>query len=236
MILLIDAGNSRIKWTLQGEKHMGVLPVEEAGNLLGQLGDVQGIREIWASNVAGELIAQTIRDAAAQLAVEVHFIVAQKSQCGVHNGYANPAQLGCDRWAAMIAAWQLVKGTCLVVSSGTATTIDALSASGEFQGGLILPGVTLMRHSLYGATAQLHAAPGEYAVFPKNTADALYSGALQASCGAIDRQYAQLEDDSAPIVLSGGAAAVLRDRLKQPLLVVDNLVLQGLYLISQEKK
>jgi len=80
----------------------------------------------------------------------------------------------------------------------------------------------------------LQAAQGEYAQFPLNTADALYSGALQASCGAIERQHALLGENAAPVVLSGGAAAALRDRLNVPLRIVDNLVLQGLLLIAEE--
>ncbi|HEU0233862.1 MAG TPA: type III pantothenate kinase [Gallionella sp.] len=242
MKLLIDAGNTRIKWASVDEEtwlRSGALPVEQAGELPHQFAGLQGIRQIWASNVAGEEIAQHIRNAGAGLSVRPRFIVAQEAQCGVRNGYSSPSQLGSDRWAALIAAWHLARGTCLVVNSGTATTVDALSATGEFIGGLILPGVELMQRSLRDAAVQLQAAQrqpgqGEYAPFPLNTADALYSGALQASCGAIERQYALLGDSSAPVVLSGGAEAVLRNRLNVPLRIVDNLVLQGLWLIAQE--
>lgn len=101
-----------------------------------------------------------------------------------------------------------------------------------------MPGVELMQRSLADATDQLksiHLKPGQkkYAQFPLNTADALFSGAIQAGCGAIQRQHALLGND-ALVVLSGGAAEVLREYLNLPLRVVDNLVLQGLLLISQE--
>ncbi len=236
MKLLIDAGNTRIKWALADGQvwlRSGILPVEQAVELSHQFAGLQGIRQVWVSNVAGEEIAQHIRDAC--VPAQPRFIAAREAQCGVRNGYSSPAQLGSDRWAALIAAWHLVRGACLVVNSGTATTVDALSATGEFIGGLILPGVELMQHSLRGGTVQLQTAQaGEYAPFPLNTADALYSGALQASCGAIERQHALLGDSSAPVVLSGGAAAALRNRLNMPLHVVDNLALQGLWLIAQE--
>ena len=127
-------------------------------------------------------------------------------QCGVRNGYSSAAQLGSDRWAALISAWHMVSGKCLVVNCGTAITIDTLSGQGEFLGGLILPGVELMQRSLVAATDQLKSEQGEYAPFPLNTADALFSGAIQACCGAIERQYTLLDDDGAPVVLSGGAA------------------------------
>lgn len=241
MKLLIDAGNTRIKWAQLNESgdwlRNGVLPVGQASGLPGLFAGSQDIRQIWASNVAGEEVARHIRNIGA--GQPPHFIVARETQCGVRNGYADAAQLGSDRWAALVAAWHLVRGKCLVVNCGTAITIDALSGQGEFLGGLILPGVELMQRSLAGATDRLksvHLKPGQgkYVQFPLNTADALYSGAIQAGCGAIQRQHGLLDDDDAPIVLSGGAAGMLRENLSLPLRVVDNLVLQGLLLISQE--
>ncbi len=169
------------------------------------------------SNVAGEKVAQLIQSFGTGISTQPHFVVATGAQCGVRNGYSSTSQLGSDRWAALISAWHMVKGQCLVVNSGTATTIDTLSGQGEFVGGLILPGVELMRHSLAGATDQLKSAPGEYVPFPLNSADALYSGAIQASCGAIERQYNLLDNDSAPVILSGGAARILQPCLDQNL-------------------
>ncbi|MDO8291726.1 MAG: type III pantothenate kinase [Gallionella sp.] len=275
MKLLIDAGNTRIKWALVDGGNdwlrSGVLPVGQASGLPGLFAGSQDIQQIWVSNVAGEEVAQHIRNIGAGQPAQLHFIVAQETQCGVRNGYSRAAQLGSDRWAALIAAWQLVQGKCLVVNCGTAITIDALSGQGKFLGGLILPGVELMQRSLAGATAQLKSGhvkmeQGKYVQFPLNTSDALYSGAIQAGCGAIQRQHALLVDDDAPVVLSGGAAGVLREHLQHvtgeasrlreevrcghsrtrglrptvswthlnlPLHVVDNLVLQGLLLISQ---
>lgn len=254
MKLLIDAGNTRIKWALvdsmaqfaqasdaDGNEWLrnGILPVGQASELPGLFAASQDITQIWLSNVAGEKVAHHVREIGAGRPVQFHSIVAQKMQCGVRNGYSNTAQLGSDRWAALIAAWHLAQRKCLVVSCGTAITIDALSGQGEFLGGLIMPGVELMQHSLIAATDQLKSGQvkpeqGKYVPFPLNTADALFSGAIQAGCGAIQRQYALLEDDGAPVVLSGGAAELLKENINLPLRVVDNLVLQGLLLISRE--
>ncbi len=237
MRLLLDAGNTRIKWALvRGAEWLrrGDLSTAQSAELRQQLAGIHEVRQIWVSNVAGETVARHIRELRAGPHGEPHFIVARAMQCGVRNGYADPAQLGSDRWAALIAAWHLAGRGCLVVNSGTATTVDALSATGEFLGGLILPGVELMQRSLGGATAQLKPVQGSYAAFPKNTADALFSGAIQACCGAIVRQHALLGDAGAPMVLGGGAAEILREHLNLPLVVVDNLVLQGLLLIAQE--
>lgn len=246
MRLLIDAGNTRIKWALvDGDEWLrsGVMPVEQAGSLPQQFAGVHDIQQIWVSNVAGEEVAQHIHKIGISES-QLHFVVAQEEQCGVRNGYSNAIQLGSDRWAALIAAWHLVKGMCLVVSSGTATTIDTLSGRGEFIGGLILPGVELMQRSLIDAANQLKSGAakqvqGGYMSFPMNSADALYSGAIQASCGAIERQYALLNDGSAPVILSGGVAELLQPCFNQnifrvPPRIVDNLVLQGLLLIARE--
>lgn len=243
MKLLIDAGNTRIKWAVVNEGggwlRNGVLPVGQASELPGLIADAHGLQQIWASNVAGENVAHHIRSIGAGKPIQQYFVIARKMQCGVRNGYSNAAQLGSDRWAALIAAWHLVQGECLVVNCGTAITIDALSAQGEFLGGLILPGIELMQRSMAGATDQLKSADdalrqGKYERFPQNTADALFSGAIQAGCGAIQRQHALFGDDDAPVVLSGGSTDALKEKIKLPLRVVDNLVLQGLLLISQE--
>jgi len=235
--LLIDAGNTRVKWALvDGDSWLrnGALPIQNTGELPQYIAELRKIKQVWVSNVAGEVVTQQIRDLPLMEGAECHFIGAQQFQCGVRNSYPNSSQLGSDRWAALIAAWHLLRGKCLVVNSGTATTIDTLSAEGKFLGGLILPGLDLMGQSLVMATAQLGDASGKQVLYPTNTADAIYSGALQASCGAVERQYRLLNDDSATVLLSGGAAEVLQKNLSMPIRIVDNLVLQGLLLIARE--
>src|ERR1017187_3974066 len=120
------------------------------------------------SNVGGEAIAQRMLAICAKWAVPVEFVIAQTEQCGVRNTYEVPARLGSDRWAALIAAWKRIGRACLVINCGTATTVDALSDKGEFLGGLILPGVTLMQQSLTHNTAQLEAEEGRIQDFPRN--------------------------------------------------------------------
>jgi type III pantothenate kinase len=129
----------------------------------------------------------------------------------------------------------MVGNACLVVNCGTATTIDVLSAQGEFLGGLIIPGIELMQSSLYGATAGLRHMPGNYESFPRSTQNAIFSGSVQATCGAIQRQYELLKANHAQIVLSGGAAEELLGHLNMPIFRVEDLVLHGLHVISREE-
>lgn len=236
MKLLIDAGNTRVKWAfVKGNDWLrsGVLPVDRVAELQQHLTDIFDVKQIWVSNVAGEEVARHIRNLSIQ--GSLNFIASCAEQCGVHNCYANAAQLGSDRWSQLIASWHLMGQECLVVNCGTATTVDALSKQGKFIGGVILPGVELMQQSLVNRTAQLKVLQGAYAAFPLNTADAMFSGAIQANCGAIRLQHGLLNDSAAPIVLSGGAGVMLQPHLNDlPVRMVDNLVLQGLLLIAQE--
>ncbi len=236
-MLLLDVGNSRIKWAQVEDgqwQRQGAAGITEWLVLRQAFSTLPRPHKILVSNVAGDEAAQQVRAACAAWQCPVEFISASAEQCGVRNAYDQPAQLGSDRWAALIAAWHHERAACLVVSCGTATTIDALSGAGEFLGGLILPGVDMMRHSLAAGTAQLEAAEGNWSEFPRNTADAIASGTIQATVGAIRQQFSLLNVLGARCLLSGGAADNVQTHLRMPLLRVDNLVLQGLQIIGQE--
>ena len=237
-MLLIDAGNSRIKWaTVEGGLWLqqNVLENAHAPRLSMAFSELPPPDRILVSNVAGENMAQLLSAACAAWHCPIEFIVAQVMQCGVRNSYEHPAQLGSDRWAALIAAWHQEHALCLVVNCGTATTVDALSAEGEFLGGLILPGVDMMQSCLASGTAQLAQSEGIWREFPRNTADATFSGSIQAAVGAIRLQFEALAmRGSARCLLSGGAVDNVQSHLKLPLVRVDNLVLRGLQVIGQE--
>lgn len=235
-MLAIDCGNSRLKWGLfEGERlvESGSLPLIELGMLARRLPSPLPQR-VMVSNVAGERAAVEIRAALEGHGRLIRWVRAQPEQCGVRNAYTDPAQLGADRWAALIGARHLHRGPCLVVMAGTATTVDVLDGDGNFRGGLILPGFELMRQSLTRNTAQLQVQPGAYAELPRNTADAIASGCLQAQLGAVERMFrpmAALSD--AVCMVSGGAAQPLADRLDCPKRLEPHLVLHGLRCIGE---
>ncbi|RFC34707.1 MAG: type III pantothenate kinase [Candidatus Nitrotoga sp. LAW] len=237
-MLLIDAGNSRVKWAMvEGGLWLqqNVLENTHASELSRAFLKLPPPDRILIANVAGENMAQLLSAACAAWQCPIEFIVAQVEQCGVRNLYERPAQLGSDRWAALIAAWQQERASCLVVNCGTATTVDALSAEGEFLGGLILPGVDMMRSSLAVGAAQLAQIEGIWREFPRNTADATFSGSIQATIGAIRLQFEALAmRGGVRCLLSGGAADKVRQHLNLPSVRVDNLVLRGLQIIGQD--
>ena len=234
-LLLIDAGNSRVKWALTEGKQwlqQGVVENAQIAELRQTFSALSPPQKIIASNVAGQPIAQQLRAACAAWTVPVEFISAKNQQCGVRNTYQHTEQLGSDRWAALVATRHLHRIACLVVNCGTATTVDALSATGEFLGGLILPGLDMMRRSLAKDT-QLTEAAGKWQSFPRNTADAIVSGAVQATVGAIHLQFAALASQGeARCILSGGAADQIQPQLTIPLERDDHLVLRGLQVIG----
>lgn len=242
-MLLLDIGNSRVKWVLVEDgvwALQGAADCADMAALQHAFAALPPPYRILASNVAGEHAEQQVRAACATWPCMVEFIMAQAEQCGVRNAYEQPVQLGSDRWAALIAAWHRVQAACLVVNCGTATTVDALSSEGEFLGGLILPGVDMMRRSLAAGTAQLAhvtqaGTAGNWREFPRSTADAMFSGAIQATVGAIRLQFEALAmHGEVRCVLSGGAADSVQAHLNLPLERVDNLVLQGLQIIGQQ--
>jgi type III pantothenate kinase len=239
MILTIDAGNTRIKWGLRRDaawERTGALPTIACAELMQAIGAV-ACERILVANVAGSAAAAAIAQAARQLQCEPEFVVGCAAQCGVHSSYDDPEQLGPDRWAALIGARRLHPGPCLVVMAGTALTVDALSDEGVFLGGIIVPGVELMRRALDAHTAGLRMQPGGVRFFPANTGDAIMSGAAHAAAGAIERMARFMDaagQSGARVILSGGAAADLRPLLDLETEVVEHLVLEGLATIAEQ--
>ena len=231
MILAIDIGNSRVKWGVREGDRWLALGSGARGDdsTFRSLPAQWAIEAAWIANVAGETAASAVEAEVARRTARLVWVRSRESQCGVRNGYLDPEQLGVDRWMALIGARHLHSGPCLVVCAGTATTIDVLDRDGLFGGGLILPGLDLMRRALARDTAQLGLDPGRVLDLPRTTADAIASGCMQAQLGAIERQFARFAGQpDALCIVSGGAGREVFDRLCLPKRFVDNLVLEGL--------
>ena len=241
MILTIDAGNSRTKWGVfdAGDKLItnGALDNSELQSLAQPLPAWLDCERIVISNVAGPALSEKISALLNPLGIPTRTITTRPAACGVRNAYTNPEQLGSDRWSALIAAWNQYRQPCIVATAGTALTVDALSGSGGFLGGLIVPGYRLMRQSLALTSTTLDQQQGTLQDFPTSTADALHSGALRALAGSVHSMCTLLRqhEGGEPLcILSGGDAAMLAGELHRPFAIVDNLVLQGLLLIERE--
>lgn len=240
-ILVIDSGNSFIKWGLSANKlwvNSGKISFSDVTLLKEEFDRLPKPEMIIVSHVARADTKNKLDRLLSIWPVKPYWLVSQASQCHVCNSYADPAQLGSDRWAALIAAWDIYHRPCLVISVGTAMTIDALSESGKFIGGIIIPGKELMLKGLWTGTHLKNAADGNYQDFPQNTQDAIESGMIQCLVGAIDRMNNLLSmrlgraiENS---IITGGGASKLLPFINIPVKQIDNLVLEGLVLIAKD--
>ncbi|MGL5987040.1 MAG: type III pantothenate kinase [Burkholderiales bacterium] len=240
MWLLIDCGNTRVKWML----HNGEAPVARGSVLHDEMHLLEhewdrlpSPERVVGCNVAGDEVAHSIELLTRAWRLQPYWLTPQARQSGVSNRYRQPGQLGADRWAALIAARHLLQDNCLVACAGTALTVDALTAEGEFLGGIIAPGFRLMREALAGNTADLGLLAGCFSAFPDNTADAIHSGVVQALVGAVSRMAEEMRllgFATKTCILSGGDAHLLRPHLNMKVVLVDNLVLEGLLRVVRE--
>jgi type III pantothenate kinase len=239
MLLLIDAGNTRVKWALADDgaplgswRASGVVSHAEL-NHLPAAWQHQPVTRAIVANVAGAKLRDQL-----QLMLPssvppqaVTWFVSSARLGDMHNAYRIPQQLGCDRFAAAYGARALAPGKALIVATcGTATTIDAVGADGEFLGGMILPGLALMAAALARNTAQLPRVRPDGVrppAFATNTDDAIVAGCLAAQAGAIERACAL--HHAQECIISGGAAVHIAPALLVPHRMVDNIVLTGLH-------
>jgi type III pantothenate kinase len=238
-LIAIDSGNTRIKWAVDEDGawvDAGAIATDDAERIGAAWNAIGPFERAIACNVAGAEVERRLASACAARGVELALATSRAAQLGVVNGYRDPAQLGADRWAALVAAHALGGGAKLVVNAGTALTVDALAADGRFEGGLIVPGPALMRASLATGTARLPHARGTFREFPDTTEDAIASGALQACVGAVLRMRdAMAARGMAPaqVLVSGGAAREIAPLLPMPFAIHENLVLDGLVRIAR---
>jgi type III pantothenate kinase len=238
MNLLVDLGNSRLKWALQDA---GLWRVDAAtwedgdiAPLLDRLwGGMASPRRVIVCSVAEsrrlQMLEQWLR---AHYALVPYLLRSQVEQLGVKNRYHDPAQLGADRWAALIGARGLTAGAACIVDCGTAVTVDALSAAGEFLGGAIFPGLRLLRDSLVRGTAGVKLVGSSDAdSLARSTAEAVAAGTLFGLAGAIERliheHHCRL-GEAMQVLLTGGDAPRLAPRLSVAFTPVPDLVLRGL--------
>src|SRR6267154_1430320 len=150
MILAVDCGNSRLKWGLHENgdwRQTGTMPVSELARLEKTWKRFAPADQVIVANVAGWSVRKRLETLFARRSMVPTWVKAKRRECGVTNGYGRPDRLGADRWAALIGAWSILRGPCLVVTAGTATTVDILRGDGRFVGGAIIPGLELMKRS-----------------------------------------------------------------------------------------
>ena len=235
MILLLDVGNTRVKWAWL--EYLEIAPsgaVAHDATHRSWQGEIEadGHRpsRIVVANVAGPAFAAALtlwsRD---HYAVEPEFIVARERLLGVTNGYLRPVALGVDRWLGLIAAWRSAPRPTLVVNGGTALTVDTLDGTGRHRGGLILPGVQMLAETRARYAVGVELLPGR-------ALDRLPPDPVPMTLAALaDRALAEFAaaTGAAPrLLLTGGDAQVLEPYLSQTAEIVPELVLTGLAIVA----
>jgi type III pantothenate kinase len=251
MILLIDVGNTRLKWAwLDGNELSDQQAVVHRN--VGQdlwtaplFGPAHKSRRILVCNVAGAAMAKTLTDLAqAKFGITPEFITARRHFQQLTNGYLDPELLGADRWLAVVGAWTRVHSALCVIDAGTAVKVDAVGASGQHQGGLIVPGLHLMREALLKETSDIAGAvrsspASSGGILANNTIGAVSRGAEFALAGFADYAADMVAKDTGvepKLLITGGDAALIAATMHRRGEIIPDLVLQGLAAIAAEAR
>jgi type III pantothenate kinase len=249
MILVIDVGNTRLKWAWlsptglsdqQAIVHRGA----KAKIWTTALFDA-GMKptRVLVANVAGPEMAKTLASLAKKtFGIKVEFVTAARNFHELTNGYLDPTLLGADRWLAVIGAWTLARSALCVVDAGTAVKVDSVDANGNHLGGLIVPGIHMMREALLDQTSDIARAveqstPSMAGVLANNTIGAVSRGAVFALAGMADRAAEIIEQSTGvkpKLFITGGDAGMITGTMRMRGEIVPDLVLQGLAVIAAQ--
>ncbi len=235
---LLDLGNSRLKvaaWRpgeglgeVQAWTHGAA---DFAPSMQRWLATVRAGDTCWLASVASSELTSAVAEALASHGNPATRARTQPECAGVRIAYADPLRLGVDRFLGLLAARARGDGPWLIVSAGSALTVDLLDAHGEHLGGVIAPSPEHMRAALAARFPALAFAGGEASDFARDTADALASGSVGAALGLVERCHRQASRrlGNAPrLLLSGGGSARLGSALELEFEAAPYLALEGL--------
>lgn len=256
--LLVDIGNSRIKWSLARGSRLGPMRAVELGQFSRferWLAAARGIGSAHAVCVAGAEAEAQLQAALTQRGLSpAHFARSSAHAAGVTNGYADPWQLGADRWVAALGAWHEAgrKRAVCSISAGTALTLDVVDARGWHRGGVIAPGPDLMVQTLLGQThgiavraarasrtsarAKARRPTPSLPPLAANTRDAVWQGSLIAGAALVDRcvgDAARRLHARPRVFLTGGGAELIASQLQCRFERLPDLVLRGLLVLAE---
>lgn len=240
-VLLLDGGNSQLKWAWVEDGaiiHTGRAPYRDLSLLGTEWKERAGGSDI---RIAGCAVCGEAKKAlvAEQLPKQIEWYASMPQALGIRNHYRNVEEHGADRWFNALGSRRFTRNACVVVSCGTAVTVDALTDDNHYLGGTIMPGFHLMKEAMALKTANLNRPLGRVYPFPTTTANALASGIMDAVCGSVLLMHARLKEKVGAgkpvdlIITGGGAPKVVQAlppafALDNTVKIVDNLVIYGL--------
>jgi type III pantothenate kinase len=239
-MLLVDIGNTRLKWAVvqDGRLIAGCALVNSQLNR-------DELVEIWKTQsrpkrlgiacVSANRLLELVLAVAVELwpGLEIIPVKSQAHAFGVCNAYQQPEKLGVDRWLALVAVRRHYQIPACIVDCGTAITVDLIDANGNHQGGLISPGLMLMRKALAEGTEALQFPQTDYPFgLAKYTEAAIYSGTLYAAVGLIEHVLTR-QANTVQLILTGGDAGLIAQQLKGKPVIDAELVLRGLAIVVE---
>ena len=235
MTLLLDIGNTRIKWAIAKERVLGDGgDVAHGGDPARALSETSLAKAdaVWICHVMGAEHESKIADAIERRSGKPpRFARSSAEQSGLRSAYAQPERLGVDRWLCMLALWDQLRAPFCFVSAGTALTFDAVDAKGRHLGGVIAPGLSAMQSAVLGSTR--FAVSGTDHQYDDglgaDTESCVRQGALHAAAGLIDRLGARHAGER---FITGGDADRLSSLLAARWHPRPQLVLEGLLAFS----
>ncbi|MFM7481615.1 MAG: type III pantothenate kinase [Candidatus Methylopumilus sp.] len=244
MFLLIDIGNTKTKWMLRDQ-----VKVYQEDSFLTEDIDQDHfifsdkIQKIFISNVAGFEKEAILKIKLKKFSCPIEFVKTPKQWKHLLNGYKDISSLGVDRWLSALSVFSSIEKATMIVSVGTAVTIDYVSFDKKahqytFEGGVILPGLHLTKNALSQNTSRLKNDDGVFQVPAINTANAIQSGFILNVLGNIKSLFdlALSKSKDVKIILSGGDAAYiyqyLSEDLKSHTIIKKDLVLDGLFVLA----
>lgn len=246
MNLLVDLGNTRLKWRARGPGGgCGAVALSgEWGRVVKQQwGGLKQPDRVVCVSVQSPTIEKALNELITGLwGIETARVPSLTTCCGVTNGYTDPSRLGKDRLMAMVGARDITRSPVVIVDCGTAVTIDLLDSEGRHRGGWILPGLTLMKTALVSRAAALPqtVSPGGQEVDPHfgiDTETGMREGVRAAVLGAVVRALdlaAEQVGITPDCLITGGDGNIVAAALGGRCRYVPELVLSGLARYADE--
>ena len=235
MYLLIDIGNTRIKWQQRDVKNILLkdsILVEEFMDI--DFSSIKSVDKIIVSNVNHSIVLDKLKEILSKFKCPI-IETSTDSNKYLINDYDDSTLLGADRWIAALGAWKLYQKRLLIINAGTAITVDLIDLDknnkAHFKGGMILPGIAISLAVLNNSTNLIDTEIGKSQYPSLNTKDAVTTGIMMSIQGAVNLVCRKLPS-SLPILLTGGDANLIYEQSeedwKSRIKLEDGLIFEGL--------
>ena len=246
-MLLIDLGNSRMKWLFSEAGQMSDYSAffyKKSGLQILLEKNLINIKpqKVALSSVGGSAINAEICDwFDRHWGVKVARATTQKQQLNVVNAYQDVSAMGVDRWLAMLAAYHQHQQAVCVIDCGSAVTCDVITQQAQHLGGLIMPGLTMMQNALLAGAQGVNAcldSHQSHAILQNRTQLAVSSGCINLLITGLEglfKKYEQQVEGDLLCVVTGGDGQLLANEMQINCIYERDLVLLGLNLVSQTR-